>query len=377
MKHYHLSSIICLVIIVIARALHAAPDETGNSRACEITVSPKIMTLSPSGSYPRAAQLSDGSLLAAWDDATSHNTKIIRVSKSPDKGRSWIDSGIVAEYPDPADLANAFPLVLDNGRILLACRRHDGIPLKRFRIEIYCSDDGGSSWKFLSMVESHENPEHALWEPFLFHAPDDSLHVYYARETGGTQAIVMRRSFDRGQTWGSLITVASAPDSRDGMPAVTRLKDESLLTVFEAFDSRPWGLFVIKSVQSFDMGISWTNRRTVYIPSGNGTHAGAPYVALLPSGHLMASFMTDEDASDVNWPFHASLKILVTAEPATSACVKWESRPRLIERNIFWPALLVMKDHQILFLYGKEGIKGKIGNYAPESRGAPSSRMGK
>ncbi len=314
------------------------------------------------GAYPRVARLADGTLLAGFDSAITDG-RAIRVSRSSDNGRSWADLSTVAQHTGDIDLANAFPLQLASGRVLMAFRHHDLFesPII-YRLEVCYSDDNGGSWKFLSAIEANSGTP--IWEPFLLAAPDGSLQAYYAREReNNEQDNVMRRSWDGGETWGPLVTVSTALGSRDGMPAVSQLENGHLLAVFEAFRDGEWGMFVIKSVLSTDQGSSWGNRSLVYAPADGSRKAGAPYIVTLGNGQLLASFMTDEDSATVDWPHYAAMKVVASVDAPASGSGGWLAPAATsVEPAAYWPGLFALPNDDILCLYSQGGVKLKIGH---------------
>jgi hypothetical protein len=225
-------------------------------------------------SYPRAVQLSDGTLLATFAYSIP-GTKVVGCVTSKDGGQTWANNRELVEYRRPVDLDNAFPLQLADGTLLVAYRHHSA---GAYRLEIHASADGGNHWVMRGTIATgHEG----LWEPFLFLLPDGTIQAYYASEEGckPDQRIEIRSSSDGGKTWNSPIVVAEKKGSRDGMPGVARLNEKELLTVFEAQDKPPFR-FVIRGVRSTDNGRTWsTVRELIYAPENatkNRWGAGAP-----------------------------------------------------------------------------------------------------
>lgn len=108
----------------------------------------------------------------------------------------------------------------------------------RSRIVIYKSTDRGSSWSFLSTVDTGDRAVYdpspsstttTVWEPAINLDSSGNLVVYYSDErqkaSGVLQAVVYRRSTDGGLTWGSVTNVAAVGNQSDrpGMITVARL----------------------------------------------------------------------------------------------------------------------------------------------------------
>eukprot|EP01043_Picozoa_sp_COSAG02_P025704 COSAG02_NODE_1453_length_12551_cov_2.557420_11_plen_351_part_00 len=223
------------------------------------------------GGYPRGVQLLDGSWLICV------NMDIHR-SPAGGQGSEWAKiSTILTDGREGVDLANCNLAQLPSGRVLASYRHH--VPQTaggmRYAIEVSASDDGGHSWRALSTMVSGAV---GMWEPFLFPpmaverrattGGHDVIWAAYSQEltNGGLQSIVWQRSTDRGASWEAPITISDGREhhSRDGMPGITRLRDGSLLMVFEGF----WDYFAhntterhhfsVQARRSFDEGNTWS-----------------------------------------------------------------------------------------------------------------------
>ncbi len=151
--------------------------------------------------------------------------------------------------------------------------------------------------------------------------------------------------------------VATQGGSRDGMPSVAKLADGSLIAIFESFRAPSTPKFVVRTVQSKDGGLTWTNRPDLYVPVNASKNAGAPCIVALPDGRLVASFMTDEDSAAQSWPGQAAVKIVGSKGIPTFASVAWDaaSVQTAVAAPGYWPALFVAKNEDVLVVYGKSG----------------------
>jgi hypothetical protein len=130
--------------------------------------------------YPRTVQLSDGRLLATWENYSPEPPIVwFPIYESLNGGVSWAEVGRVRDqvngwglryqpflYELPRDFAG-FP----KGTILCA---GNSIPtdLSRSQIDIYASTDKGRTWTFLSHIAAGgravpNNGETPVWEPFI------------------------------------------------------------------------------------------------------------------------------------------------------------------------------------------------------------------
>lgn len=235
--------------------------------------------------YPRLLRLRSGALLCGFD-GPMEGRAVVKVTRQPRQGSQWEPPVVVSTESGAA--ANPQLAELRDGAVLCAYRVVDGT---NRTIRTARSRDGGRSWAALSTIDTC--PE-GVWEPHLFVLPSGDLAVLYATERYRPQVVAMRRSLDGGATWGEEQIVASHPSSRDGMPVPALLPSGDILVVFEAQDyaGRP---FVIRCTRSSDGGRTWSDRSLVYASEKPGKKAGAPFVAVLPTGELVVSFQTDED----------------------------------------------------------------------------------
>jgi hypothetical protein len=260
------------------------------------------------------------------------------------------------------DVANAFPLQLEDKTILVAYRHHT-LDKRIFRIEVSASSDNGKQWRVLGTIATGSV---GLWEPFLFQPSKEVIQAYYASEEGiaPDQRIEMKTSSDGGKSWNGPTTVARKAGSRDGMPAVVRASDRVLLACFEASDTPPFR-FVVRAVGSGDGGKSWSTERTlIYQPANPARQrwaAGAPYLANFKDGRLLTSFQTDEDvvhrkgdfqadpaAASYRYERHTSLKVVTSVDGRS-----WSGPTSLVgdpSSPATWGGLCVLRNGSVLAL---------------------------
>ena len=150
------------------------------------TISNKVIFTPPSNYtdprvlYPRTEELSDGTLLATWENYSPEPPLVyFPIYESKDSGASWKMISKVTDtvngwglryqpflYELPEDLGE-----FKAGTVLCA---GNSIPtdLSRSQIDVYASTDKGYTWKFVSHVAAGgkavpNNGQTPVWEPFL------------------------------------------------------------------------------------------------------------------------------------------------------------------------------------------------------------------
>ncbi|KAF7288973.1 Sialidase domain-containing protein [Mycena indigotica] len=306
------------------------------------TVDPTRISINPNGggTYPRLAQLADGSVLGAVT-AFSGSTHILTVTRSTDGARTFAAWGTVAT--GTGDLDNMHLKQLPNGDVLATFRNHDKNAAGAYtfyRITACISHDNGKTWAFLSQVDQRTptTANNGLWEPFIRVSKSGAIQVYYAAENSASdQDILMRSSTNNGATWSAATTVAGGGTTgRDGMPGCTDLTASGgsarVLCIFETTEGTA-PLFTVKSVVSSNDGASFSGRTQVYAPAGH--NAGAPQIVTTSAGILVASFMTDEEHSGSSaWPQGASMKILTS-----DSSLAWGQKTTVLPISSLWPGL--------------------------------------
>ncbi|KAH7106156.1 Sialidase [Auriculariales sp. MPI-PUGE-AT-0066] len=307
------------------------------------------------GSYPRATKLSDGRLLGTTSYSDGANMVIMTVISS-DNGASWTTQGEVTRAQ--GDISNQYLQQLPSGRILIAFRNHSKDSngnITLFRITVCSSDDSGKTWAWMSQPASDPAGPNGNWEPLLRLSTSNVLQLYYSRENSGTdQDSLLRTSTDGGTTWSSSQIISGANvTQRDGMIGVTNYGGKNLIAVFETTLN---GRFQVWSVTSADDGATWGNRRIVYAPTAANSNAGAPQVVIVGST-LVASFMTDEDSPNGNWPASAAMKIVTSTNQGAS----WGNKATIFSNspNSYWPGLLALNSTTFLALADRGGSKAK------------------
>lgn len=344
----HLFCLIAIIFSFVTAAPHVMKPNI-SKRAISPSSPPAVMG---SGTYPRATFRADGSILSCFTTFSGGNT-ILTVASSTNGGSAWTVIGSVAtEVTQTHDLDNCNVHTLPSGRILAAFRNHDRTAEGNsswyyYRLVICYSDDGGSTWSYLSTPRTSGTPGLGLWEPFMMDALDGSLMLYYSYETttaGNDQDSILIRSTDGGVTWSADQTISGADlTCRDGMVGVARLGmgSSTLVAVFESLDPDTG----IHAVTSTDDGASWGDRRPVYLSSVAGADQGAPQIAYI-NGQLVVSFQTNEDTLTTvtaDW----DVKVVVSTDGGGT----WGEKTTVLD-SCNWAGELTIDDQHLLVMCG-------------------------
>ena len=289
-----------------------------------------IVQISPFGAYPRLYILNDGIWLCGFD------TGKIYVTRSTDMGKTWSEP-VLASVHDEYACANVAFYQFDNGDILCAYRA-----LGKEKKEMHCtiSKDGGLSWEYHSTIEDNyqtaielgktikdakealrKEPRIGFYEPH-FGIINNKLIVMYADDFSPmlmnvrgettlnyeTQCIISRTWNENTNNWENrqIVLDGTTPKvsgineySRDGMSVFDQLSDGTYVLVIEGTYRRTMKYgnnpFIILLSYSKD-GFTWSDPVEVYVPKGNGTKAGAPFLCVTRNDRIIISFQTDEES---------------------------------------------------------------------------------
>ncbi len=255
------------------------------------------------GNYPRMAELKDGSLMLTFEHGIKDGAGVaISMIRSLDDGATWSQPTQIAFTTNGHDFANAFPLQLQNGRIIISFRDHIPLPNKdvNYRLPVYASDDNGKTWCYYSIVEDYKKTSHYLdgvWEPIFLQLQNGMLQCYYA--DGRDHGIVMRYSRNNGKTWSQKKIKVATCEKGDGMPGIVQLPNGEIVVNFESGETKDQ-LVVVRCTFSKNNGKTWSKVRPLIYEAHNKSgkakwSAAAPALARLKDGRLISSFQTDEN----------------------------------------------------------------------------------
>ena len=245
---------------------------------------------------PRVYTTSDGALIAGYETSEGIKTMI-----SADHGKTWDHEAQASFRPDKTCANVNF---FEYGGILYLAYRATGDQDDGFytSLQVSCSEDLGKSWRRHSTVCEYLEKRHSfkgVWEPYLG-VIDGALVCFYANDS---TKVTSRQNIEsltwNGTEWTDrqIISKGVKHKSRDGMPVWISLSGGGYALVIESSRYADSGHpFVLQLLYSED-GKTWSEPADVYIPTAYGSKAGAPGIAELPTGQIVISFQTDEDAT--------------------------------------------------------------------------------
>lgn len=323
------------------------------------------------GNYARMIELQDGRLLAVAEALGG-----ISISFSDDKGKNWTSAQRIAS--PPANVSYAVPDViqLSDGTILVGINPRPKSPYSEerlFGIRVVRSTDNGKTWSEPYFIfDAQHTFKDGCWEPAFLELPSGEVQCYFANENEYTanndQNISLCRSFDKGLTWSTPVTVCYRAGARDGMPAPILLKDNSEIVVIIEDNGWPGrGNFAATTVRN-TLEDNWTkdyvnasspNRQMIFetIPSTN-IYSAAPYIRQLPWGETVASYQSNEKRSSNDLQY-ADMYVLIGDERAKN--FKAKSAPFALgyDKHSIWNSVSVI-DTGIVVALGSVGVPNGI-----------------
>lgn len=278
------------------------------SKDCEVPVPSRVVEVN---NGPSIRGVADRAGLLVGTVHVRERQAVLQLSMYDEKLNAVVHHTILSRpVTGKGELGNPHPLRGPAGGLYMAFRDHqlDDENNPVYQLRVVRSVDEGKTWQYLNDGYGIiDRSGVGLWEPFLYFDSKHQLRVVYAKERadrlcarqgGEKQDIVMRISKDLGKTWTDERIVSGDGISRDGVPAVTRLKDGSFLAVFESWQNGTCGQsnpnLLIRSMQSSD-GIDWTNRQVVFDPytTGKKSIATWPSITISKDGRALVSFTSN------------------------------------------------------------------------------------
>lgn len=264
----------------------------------------KVIALKNNGQY-------NGQLLVTFDQLVYVNgVQVYPIYRSTNGGSSWsLVTNVVPSQTFPTLTLTSQPYLyevpqqvgsLAAGTILLAGMI---MPADRSssRIVVYKSTDRGSTWSFLSTVDtggpatydpSPSSTTTTVWEPAINLDSSGNLVVYYSDErqkaSGVLQAVVYRRSTDGGATWGAVGNVAAVGNQSDrpGMITVARMGNGQYIATYEVVNRPSQSLNTAPAYFKLSSdGVTWPAGLGTPITLADGRGIGSsPMVRWIPQG---------------------------------------------------------------------------------------------
>ncbi len=336
--------LLCAVMCVLALPFVTLETEAADTYKNINFTTPVV--IGDLGGYPRMEALPDGTLLLA----SSSSSKLLRLNRSTDGGRTWGADETIVDYTGTDYLpANSY-LYYDKQTDVLyftyRCPITNADGTYTANINYLTSTDGGESWSDVKTICTATSPSQesygGLWEPTIYRI-DGKLRVYYScdvvkygsgnliinpgtanerldttfpySESKVTQNIVMHELDEQTGAWGGGVAVFSGytdslheeygfPEGtvkmRAGMQSISRLNDGTYVMSIETTKLRNWGDWggtsfpmVVDVCFSRD-GVNFTEPRTIAQGHAEGYTTAAPWVVTLPDGRIAVSFQTDD-----------------------------------------------------------------------------------
>lgn len=204
----------------------------------------------PGTLYAHTALLSDGTILATWENYTPDmNNVYFPIYSSKDNGATWSQIGQVTDTQNGWGMRfEPFLLELDSDiggltKGTIICVGNSLPPnIGGTKIDMYASTDGGATWTFVSHIASGDahgmGPGLAnsnVWEPYVM-TYNGQLVVYYSdqRDPAHYQTISHQTSSD-GVTWSPVVEDVAPADQNlgPGMATLVKMPDNNWLMAYE------------------------------------------------------------------------------------------------------------------------------------------------
>ncbi|KAJ3540585.1 hypothetical protein NM208_g5003 [Fusarium decemcellulare] len=199
--------------------------------------------------YSRAIELSDGSLLATWENYSPEPPLVyFPIYKSTDGGVTWTEIGKVEDTENSWGLRyqpDLFELPIAIGKYpkgtILCSGNSIPTDLSKTKIDVYASTDGGETWEFVSSIAEggEARPNNGLtpvWEPYMM-VYKDQLVCYYSdqRDPKYGQKLVHQTTTDL-VNWSALVDDVHDDNNysaRPGMPSLALLPNGQYIYAYE------------------------------------------------------------------------------------------------------------------------------------------------
>ena len=212
---------------------------------------------------------------------------VILAIRSADRGRTWENSPILIKPSTMAEIADTGSfLKMDDGSLL-----HTFVGLTRRMAEdflehaiVYCSEDDGLTWHYLSTIARDPFGEVHYGYPALLALPDGRIMSTLGMMTfrGGVRWVGVTFSDDGGLTWSEPRRITRWGTS----PYPVLLKDGRILIVYAWRRTPPYG---IRGRVSDDGGLTWSEEFIIR-GDGAGPDLGYPVATQLDDGRIFVAY---------------------------------------------------------------------------------------
>ena len=260
----------------------------GSSNARLGDVSATIIADGNYNAFPGVARLPDGRLVAVWWAGTAHATPggVWKYSVSADQGRTWSSATTIDTSSAPIGALDVEVLALRNGTLLLTGTEYFG-STSTYRTVTKAGivdNNGVITWSADRVVSgsTFTSSVGITATGKALELPDGGILLpIYGKNTGDAyMSVAVLRSTDGGVTWGSQVTIASTPSTKDYTEAgIARFPNGRLVAIMR----HDQDLRGYDESHSTDNGATWSAPTTVI---NLGAQPGKPALAVLGSGSL-------------------------------------------------------------------------------------------
>jgi len=220
-------------------------------------------------------------------------TKEVRVARSDDAGKTWIQSSTGIESSGKGFTPK---LAWGRGRNLVVVWADERRSDRAWDVYARRSPDGGGTWQpeqRLSRFPTTTNAD-IYARPEMVGDGQDHFWAVWVGLRGGRSSLYLSRSMDGGQTWTDPVALSGQSVSVFGHRLVR--SGERLLLAWQ--DTRT-GQDRIYAVASGDGGVTWSSpTRVDHLPADLQTSAGSPAAALAPDGEAFLAWHDGRNGRD-------------------------------------------------------------------------------
>ena len=226
-----------------------------------------------------------------------HNprTKQIRVARSHDGGKTWIQSSTAVESSGKGFTPK---LAWGRGRSLVVVWADERRVDRTWDIFVRRSPDSGGTWEPDQLLSRFPQwtKDDAFVSPEMIGDGQDRFWVVWLGLRNGRSSFYLSRSIDGGRTWTDPVALSGQSESVFGQRLVR--SGERLLLVW--LDARTGtAQDRIYAVTSGDGGVTWSSpTRVDHVPADSQTSTGTPAVVLGPDPEVFVTWHDGRNGRD-------------------------------------------------------------------------------